>query len=232
MNTELASPLAAHMASQSVAHLVLGAPLLVSFCTSLTTIDERFPDLPQMVARKGVGSQGCREDASMVLPEGAAFFSVVVDAVGGLYVRSQECTETIYFLRPEFALLASLIPADSACRVLVFLSRSGELQMGVYDLLRHAGTDLRQKSLFERHAMLHQTFHFNMQMFQEHEAGHGRQGRCCNICVHSVGWHEACVRLLANSACLPFTPAGVCLLYEGEYVRTLTPIATSPDPAR
>lgn len=207
------------MASQSVAHLVLGAPLLVSFCTSLKTIDERFPDIPRMVARKDAGSQVCREDASMVLPEGAAFFAVVVDSVGGMYVRSQECTETIYFLRPEFALLASLIPADSACRVLVFHNRAGELQMGVYDLLRHAGADLRHQSLFERHAILHHTFHFNMQMFQEHEACHGRHGRGCNICVHSIGWHDACVRLLESS--LPFAPAGVCVLHEDEYMRLL-----------
>lgn len=206
----------------SVAHLVLGAPILVSSRAGVCHIGKYFPAIPDFQGRKRSTSKECDRDASMLLPQDAAFFAVVVDAVGGMYIRPQSDEELVYCMKPEFALLARLIPADSSCLVIVYHCSSGTLNMGLYDLLRLDGVDLKDKPLLERHSLLHETFHFNLRKHEEH--GHGPAD--LNIRVHWVGWQEACIRLITSASSLPFKPACICRLDENEYVHMLTPIKT------
>jgi hypothetical protein len=216
----------------SVAHGVLGAPIIVSSRTSIFHVGRDFPwpAIPDFQRRKCTASKACDRNASMLLPQDAAFFAVVVDTVGGLYIRPQSDEETIYCMKPEFALLARLIPADSSCLVIVYHCGSGNLNMGLYDLRRLDGVDLQDKPLLERHSMLHETFHFNLRQLEEHQASHGHRcadlGSTLNIRVHWVGWQEACIRLIENDSNLPFKPACICRLDEAEYVHMLTPIKT------
>jgi hypothetical protein len=214
----------------SVAHGVLGAPIIVSSRTSISHVGRDFPAIPDFQRRKCTASKACDRNASMLLPQDAAFFAVVVDTVGGLYIRPQSDEETIYCMKPEFTLLARLIPADSSCLVIVYHCGSGNLNMGLYDLRRLDGVDLQDKPLLERHSMLHETFHFNLRQLEEHQASHGHRcadlGSTLNIRVHWVGWQEACIRLIENDSNLPFKPACICRLDEAEYVHMLTPIKT------
>jgi hypothetical protein len=214
----------------SVTHSVLGAPIIVSSRTSLFHVGMDFPAIPDCQRRKCATSRECDQNASMLLPQDAAFFAVVVDAVGGLYIRPQSDEDTIYCMKPEFALLARLIPADSSCLVIVYHCGAGTLNMGLYDLMRLGGVGLKDKPLLELHSMLHETFHFNLRKHEQHQAAHGHQcadlRNTLNIRVHWVGWQEACIRLFEDDSELPFKPACIYRLDEAEYVHMLTPIRT------
>ncbi len=157
-------------------------------------------------------------------------FAVLVDTVGGLYICPQRDEETIDCMKPKFALLTRLIPADSSCLVIVYHCGSGNLNMGLYNLIRLDCVDLKDKPLLELHSMLHETFHFNLRKHEEHQTAHGHQyadlGNTLNIRVYWVVWQEACILLFEDDVKLPFKPACICRLDEAEYVHMLTPIRT------
>ena len=133
--------------------------------------------------------------------------------------------EIIY---PQFASLARFILGGSACLVIVYHCNSGKLHMGVYDLTRLSGVDLKAKTLLERHAILHETVSFNFKQFQDQCHQQRVQGVPehsaweANVWVFWVGWQEACVNVVAHSTDLPFKPADICRLDDGQYVKLLT----------
>ena len=104
------------------------------------------------------------------------------------------------------------------------------LHMGVYDLTRLSGVDLKAKTLFERQAILHETVSFNFKQFQDLRHQQGAPPHSAwepNVWVFWVGWQEACVNVVAHSTDLPFNPAYICRLDNEEYVKLLTPIKTA-----
>jgi hypothetical protein len=241
-----------------VSHMVLGAPILLTHCGLLQT-SQCFPPLPETARRKGsVGPEGGR-DACMLLPRGAEFFSLVVDRVGGVYVKPQGGGERIYCIQPQFAALARLLPGDSACRAIAYAAGaaggrgaagadrgpSGALPsgapgapvLGVYDLTRLEGRDLGGRGVLERHALLQDTVALNARQFEEHAAREGRAGHAgradapcgwsSHVCVHWVGWQEACVGVLHSGTELPFQASHICRLDEDEYVKMLAPVRTA-----
>jgi len=214
--------------ANNVAHLVLGAPILISSPQVIFDVLEKFPVVPQSLDRMRSCSVEYGTTASMLMPQNADFFAVVVDKVGGLYVRPRGEDGAIYCMKPEFALLGKLIPPDSSCLVLVYLGGSGDMRMGLYDLMRNAGVDLTEKSILERHSILHDTFHFNLQKLKEHAASHSHHilEEHINISVHWVGWQEACMRVIAEGSQLPFETACICRLDADAYVHMITPIQT------
>ena len=106
---------------KNLAHLVLGAPILLSSPSVMLEVLQKFPVVPKSLRGKRSFSNEHDKNASMLMPREADFFAVVVDQVGGLYIRPRDDDGVIYCLKPEFALLAKLIPADSSCLVIVYL---------------------------------------------------------------------------------------------------------------
>jgi hypothetical protein len=216
-----------------VSHMVLGAPILLTH-HGLLPASQRFPLIPDASRRKCTVSDEGKHDACMLLPRDAEFFSLVVDKVGGVYVRPQGGGERIYCIQPQFASLSRLLPADSACRAIAYTSEapcvSNTLVLGVYDLTRLEGSDLHERAILERHALLHETVALNFRQFEEHARVHAAAPRPSewdsNVRVHWVGWQEACVNVLQNSKDLPFQASHICRLDEDEYVKLLAPVRT------
>jgi hypothetical protein len=223
-----------------VSHMVLGAPIMLTH-HGLLQASKGFPLIPDTSRRKcTVGHEGSH-DACMLLPRDAEFFSLVVDKVGGVYVKPQGGGERIYCIQPQFAALSRLLPGDSACRAIAYPSEvagaaglagtAGALVLGVYDLTRLEGSDLHEQGVLERHALLHETVSLNFRQFEEHAARvHAAGPRPCewnpHVRVHWVGWQEACVNVLQNSKDLPFQASHICRLDEDEYVKLLAPVRT------
>ena len=214
-----------------VSHMVLGAPILLT-CNGLLEISNEFPLIPASSRRKCTVDGERKHDACMLLPHDAEFFSLVVDKVGGVYVQPQGGGDRIYCIQPQFASLARLLPGDSACRAIAYTSVSNVLVLGLYDLTRLEGTDLRPRTILERHAMLHETVALNFRQYELHAAqAHAAAARArqwdANVRVHWVGWQEACLEVLEKSRDLPFKASHICRLEEDEYVKLLAPVRTS-----
>jgi hypothetical protein len=212
-----------------VSHMVLGAPILLAR-QGLLHISREFPRIPDINRRKCTAVKERSKDACMLLPCDAEFFAIVVDRVAGVYIKPHGADEIIYRMQPQFASLARLLPGDSACLVIVYHCNLGKLHMGVYDLTRLSGVDLKAKTLLERHAILHETVSFNFKQFQSlrHQQGAPPHSEWeANVWVFWVGWQEACVNVVAHSTDLPFKPAYICRLDDDEYVKLLTPIKTA-----
>jgi len=231
-----------------VSHMVLGAPILVTH-HGLLQASKVFPLIPETSRRKCTVDHEGKHDACMLLPCDAEFFSLVVDKVGGVYVKPQGGGERIYCIQPQFAVLSRLLPGDSACRAIAYPSgvagaagsdpkgahaagNSGALVLGVYDITRLEGNDLHELGVLERHALLHETVSMNFRLYEEHTARVQAAGRRpCewnpHVRVHWVGWQEACVNVLQNSKDLPFQASFICRLDEEEYVKLLAPVRTN-----
>ena len=225
-----------------VSHMVLGAPIILTHI-GLLEVSKNFPRIPDTSRRKCTIDARQNQEPCMLLPLDAEFFSVVVDRVGGLYVRPQCDRERIYCLQPQFASLSRLLPGDSACRAIAYssaptsthdsqpMSDAGVPVLGVYDLTRLEGKDLTHLSILQRHELLHKTVMLNFQKFEEYtlrvNPGAQRMGEW-NQCVrvHWVGWQEACVKTLETCKELPFKTSHICRLDEDQYFKMLTPITT------
>ena len=229
-----------------VSHMVLGAPILLTH-HGLLQASNIFPLIPNTSRRKCKVEHAGAHEACMLLPCDAEFFSLVVDKVGGVYVKPQGGGERIYCIQPQFAALSRLLPGNSACRAIAYPSEvvgaagaagaagtsgtSGALVLGVYDLTRLEGNDLHERGVLERHALLHETVSLNFRHFEEHAARvHAAGPRPCewysHVRVHWVGWQDACVNALENSKDLPFKASHICRLDEDEYVKLLAPVCT------
>lgn len=229
-----------------VSHVVLGAPVLLTH-HGLLQVCKNFPSLPNTSRRKCTVEDARKHDACMLLPHDAEFFSIVVDKVGGVYVQPQGSDDRIYCLQPQFASLSRLIPADSACRAIVYFyvttgahpsgssadsaSAASTPILGVYDMTRLEGNDLQHMTILQRHELLHNTVTLNFKQFEEHMSrasatapGTGEWNN--NVRVHWVGWQEACVKVLETCRDIPFKTSHICRLDENEYVKMLTPVTT------
>ena len=173
----------------TVSHMVLGAPILLAR-QGLLHISREFPRIPDINRRKCTAVKERSKDACMLLPCDAEFFAIVVDRVGGVYIKPHGADEIIYRMQPQFASIARLLPGDSACLVIVYHCNSGKLHMGVYDLTRLSGVDLKAKTLLERHAILHETVSFNFKQFQDlcHQQGAPHAQRVGGQCLGILGW--------------------------------------------
>ena len=62
------------------------------------------------------------------------------------------------WLDARWSALRGVMPADSACLAVAYRNRTGELLLGVYDVLRVAASDTQHLGIFERQKMLHELF--------------------------------------------------------------------------
>ena len=216
--------------TNNLAHLVLGAPLLISSPHTVFYAADNFPVIPESLSRKRSCRKVHSKNPSMLMPKDAEFFSVVIDKVGGVYIRPRGEEEIMYMIKPEFALLSRIVPADSSCLVIVYHCDSGILRMGLYDLLRLSGVDFNTRTLLERHSILHSTFNFNLAKLKEYTATDSAFANfletSMKISVHWVGWQEACMRVILEDSMLPFHAACICRLEETGYVHMILPIKT------
>ena len=60
------------------------------------------------------------------------------------------------WLDARWSALRGVMPADSACLAVAYRNRTGELLLGVYDVLRVAASDTSKLGIFERQKMLHE----------------------------------------------------------------------------
>lgn len=90
---------------------------------------------------------------AMLLPREAECYAIYADAVGGLFVRTQD-HGGLFMLQERWRQLGNVLPKDSTCRAIVYRDKSGRLVFGVYDLLRLAGVEQTNSSIFERQKML------------------------------------------------------------------------------
>jgi len=133
---------------------VLGIPVI--FNTSMAW--DRLPPLPTTDMRTCTSTAATQSCAAMLMPSGGELFSIYIDERQGMYVQAQDHADSLHLLDMRWSGLRGIIPADSACLAVVYRNRTGQLLLGVYDVLRVASSDTQHLGIFERQRMLHELF--------------------------------------------------------------------------
>jgi hypothetical protein len=93
----------------------------------------------------------------MLMPRDAEFYVLYRDVNDGIFVRTA-AQNSMFMLQKHWHQLANVLPQDSVCRVVAYKNNTGNLILGVYDLLRLCGDDQQHHSVFDRHKILHSLF--------------------------------------------------------------------------
>lgn len=148
---------------------------------------------------------------AMIWPAEADIFTVFIEQEC-LFVQAPGRSE-LHVLQPQWNDIQSLMPQDSICHCVVYQNKSRLLTMGVYDVVRLAGTDLIHEDILERHARLH-TLMQNI------------KSCTCQVQVHWIGFENACINLLlCPGTLLPFEANKILRLESIRYSFVLKPIA-------
>lgn len=199
------------------AHNVLGVPVVFSALVAW----DRLPQLPATRRRLCTSTPATKSCAAMLMPAGGELFSIYVDSRQGMFVQAQENDDALYVLDGRWGALRNLLPPDSACLAVVYMSRVGKLRMGVYDVLRVAGCEQSESGVFERQALLCELFNKAPPL------------EC--IDRHWVGLEESLMKYLQvpqNLSAVPFEVGNMlrlCVAPEAEggpYQVVLTPLMT------
>jgi hypothetical protein len=94
---------------------------------------------------------------AMLMPRDAEFYVLYRDVHDGIFVRTA-AQNSMFMLQKHWHQLANVLPQDSVCRVVAYTNNTGNLILGVYDLLRLCGDDQQHHSVFDRHKILHSLF--------------------------------------------------------------------------
>jgi hypothetical protein len=133
---------------------VLGVPVIFNALMAW----DRVPLLPTTGRRLRTSTADTKGCAAMLMPLGGELFSIYIDERQGMFVQAQDCADSLHLLDGRWSGLRGVMPPDSACLAVAYRSRAGQLVLGVYDVLRVAGTDTSKLGVFERQKTLHDLF--------------------------------------------------------------------------
>lgn len=186
---------------------VLGIPIFVH----LDALLQAMPSQPKVSSRFFGTSHSSRHNAAFILPQDAVFLTIIICSNGGLYVRTQSDDDTLYVMQGQWSVLAHVFPPDSVLFAIVYDTRAGHIQLGVYDMIRENGQDLQQEDIVARHARVQ---HF-IQSYRQ-------VGNTANVVAHWVGYEDACLTCFTNDKdAMPFVPRCTLRLLPDQYCRVL-----------
>jgi hypothetical protein len=129
---------------------VLGVPVVFNALLAWDNV----PQLPSTRRRTRTSTAVNKLCAAMLMPAGGELFSVYVDQRKGMFVQAQDDVDALYILDKRWGALCDVLPPDSSCLAVVYRNNVGQLVLGMYDVLRVAGSDRSVLSVFERQGLL------------------------------------------------------------------------------
>ena len=178
---------------------VLGVPVVFN----ALMVWDRVPLLPATARRLRTSRPDTRQCAAMLMPLGGELFSIYVDERQGMFVQAQDCPDSLHLLDGRWGRLRQIMPPDSACLAVAYRTRTQELVLGVYDVLRVAASDTSKLGVFERQRVLHELF--------------SKSPRVAEIERHWVGLEHSLLHYMqqtCNLASVPFDVAHMLRLQD------------------
>jgi hypothetical protein len=148
--------------------------------------------VPKIEHGKRTSSKHTKTLPAMLMPRDAEFYVLYRDVNDGIYVRAAAAHSSMFILQKHWHQLSNVLPQDSVCRVVAYKNKTGNLMLGVYDLLRLCGDDLQHYSVFDRHKILHSLF--------------SKQNAGPTIVTHWVGEEGCLLQHLKNKSFIDSLP--------------------------
>jgi hypothetical protein len=113
--------------------------------------------MPHIQAGSRSSTKHTKTLPAMLMPRDSELYVLYRDVHDGIFVRTA-AHNSMFMLQKHWQQLANVLPQDSVCRVIAYKNNTGNIMLGVYDLLRLRGDDQQHYSVFDRRKVLHSLF--------------------------------------------------------------------------
>ena len=98
---------------------------------------------------------------AIMLPEEFHMVTVCVDEVGGIFMYTDMCPDSIFMAKASWQVLNSILPWKSVLHGIAYKNLANILTIGFFDASKIGGLDLSDQSRLARHINVHGLMHSN-----------------------------------------------------------------------
>jgi hypothetical protein len=144
---------------------------------------------------------------AFLMPKGAMLGVIENNATLGLILHLDACPDYYFYLQPQWMYMTNVIPMDSLFHVLLYVDRSNNVRMGMFDMSLFYGVAQTDLDVLKRHEKLYRYLcDYRQQYLHMH---------------HWIGYAGTCFDFFdANTqqTTLPFDVSHIAIITDDSYV--------------